>query len=209
MIGLLGGTFDPVHLGHVRTVDNLLASFSWEAFHVIPCHRPVHKPDTQASATARLAMLKLALPQCVINPLEINRKTPSYTITTLQTLRKKYPKSPLVFVLGQDAFNKINQWHEWDNLLNYSHFLVINRPGYTLSQSPASQQLFMQHQTQDPALLQQKTHGLIVCYQQAPEAISSQAIRAQLQQGNLPAKQLPPAVTNYIQAHGLYGLKRL
>src|SRR5687768_13270840 len=119
-IGILGGTFDPIHLGHLRMAIELYESLNLARVHLIPCYTPVHRAQTVASAEERLAMVKAAIanePVLYADDREIKSKKPSYTIDTLLSLKEEFPDTPLCLFVGIDAFLGFLSWHRWEEIL--------------------------------------------------------------------------------------------
>ncbi len=132
MIGVFGGTFDPVHLGHLRPALEVHQALRLKRTHFIPCGTPVHRDRPVADARSRLAMLELAVrpvPGFVVDDREINRQTPSYMVDTLISLRQDFPQEPLCLLLGMDAFAQFKQWKSWQQILELANLLVMRRPG--------------------------------------------------------------------------------
>ncbi len=135
-IGLFGGTFDPVHTGHLRSAVELTEQFALERLHLLPNHRPVHRGTPQATTDQRINMLTLAtehLPQLVVDDREARRDKPSYTVDTLTAFREEFPDATLVFFMGVDAFSAFDSWHRWQHILSLAHLVIIDRPGFELN----------------------------------------------------------------------------
>ena len=131
-IGILGGTFDPVHYGHLRTALELFQILNLAEIRFMPCQIPVHKDEVHADPKHRLAMLELALagtPEFKVDHRELQRSTPSYMIETLISLRKEYPDTPLALIMGSDAFINLATWNSWQELTDYAHIVVAIRAG--------------------------------------------------------------------------------
>jgi nicotinate-nucleotide adenylyltransferase len=134
-IGILGGTFDPIHFGHLRTALELCDALNLAQVRLIPCYQPVHRKLPAASPQQRLAMVKEAIagePALQVDTCEIDRQGPSYTIDTLQILSKNFPNTPLCMIMGIDALLSFSSWHRWEEILTLSHLIVAHRPQYQL-----------------------------------------------------------------------------
>jgi len=130
LLGILGGTFDPVHEGHILLARHALQQLNCERVEFIPCRLPVNKAPSQATPQQRLDMLALATAEYSnfsINCCEIERSQPSYMLLTMQQLQIQYPKHHLVLILGMDAFNGFQQWFQWQEILRYCHLAVGQR----------------------------------------------------------------------------------
>lgn len=206
-IGLFGGSFDPVHLGHVALAEALLARFPFQEIRFLPAARSPLKAQATDNLH-RVAMLELAINDkqgLTIDARELNRPPPSYTIDTLKALRAELDeKVPLVFILGQDSFAELYRWKDWQQLTDYAHLLVVNRPD-----SPAQLPAIMRNWCASrfrPAhdALTDTPHGGIWQVETPPHAIASRDIRAALRAGKDTRHWLNPAVADYIAQHHLY-----
>ncbi|HHR6130329.1 TPA: nicotinate-nucleotide adenylyltransferase [Providencia alcalifaciens] len=206
---LFGGTFDPIHYGHLRPVEALANQVGLQKVILLPNHVPPHRPQPEASPTQRLEMVKLAIqnnPLFTVDTRELQRNTPSFTIETLSELRQELGhEQPLAFIIGQDSLLSINTWHGWTQLLDKCHLLVCARPGYaTHFTDPDMQQWLQQHQVQDPQVLSQTPYGSIFIGDTPLVNISATEIREQLSEGLACEDLLPSAVYRYIQQQHLY-----
>ncbi|EMI5492511.1 nicotinate-nucleotide adenylyltransferase [Providencia stuartii] len=206
---LFGGTFDPIHYGHLRPVEALAKQVGLEKVILLPNHVPPHRPQPEASPTQRLEMVRLAIqdnPLFTIDTRELERNSPSYTIETLTTLRKEMgSEQPLAFIIGQDSLLSINTWHGWEQLLNNCHLLVCSRPGYATNFSdPQMQAWLAEHKTDDPNQLSHTPSGYIFLGDTPLVDISATEIRKNLNSGQLNSNLIPPAVMSYIQQQQLY-----
>ncbi|MCL2308788.1 MAG: nicotinate (nicotinamide) nucleotide adenylyltransferase [Proteobacteria bacterium] len=134
-VGLLGGTFDPVHRGHLAIARGVGAHFGLDQVRLIPAREPVHRAAPAAGAHHRLAMLRLATapyPELVVDTREFDSPQQNYTLWTLQSLRAELPNTPLLWIIGEDAFAQLPGWHRWQELFDVAHFVVINRAGSPL-----------------------------------------------------------------------------
>lgn len=206
-IGIFGGTFDPIHYGHLRAALELYQILDLQEVRFIPCQTPVHKQSTLTSASHRLAMLQLAIEGVAgltLDSREVNRNTPSYMIDTLQSLRQDFPKEPLCLILGTDSFLSLSGWKQWQNFLDIAHIVVALRPGYRLSPCSELERMIHHHQATDKADLQENKHGLIYVQLITQLDITATAIRQQISAGYNPSFLLPEKVWHYIQQHKLY-----
>lgn len=206
---LFGGTFDPVHFGHLRPVEALAQQIGLARVLLLPNNVPPHRPQPEASSTQRLEMLRCAIrdrPLFDIDTRELRRETPSWTVATLEELRaERGPQQPLGFIIGQDSLLSLSGWHRWQDLLSLCHLLVCKRPGYAAEMaSPEMQHWLDAHLADDPQQLHQQPAGLIWLADTPLVAISATEIRQRRHQGLSCAHLLPPAVIDYIDQAGLY-----
>ncbi|MCC7327058.1 MAG: nicotinate-nucleotide adenylyltransferase [Burkholderiales bacterium] len=212
-MALLGGTFDPVHYGHLRFADEVRRSLGLSELRLVPARLPPHRAGPAAAAADRLAMLHLAVsefPGLVVDERELRRGGKSYTVTTLEELRGEDALRPLLLLVGADAFRGLPSWHRWQELFALAHLVVVARPGVALDEAlPAPLAVERKARlTRDPAILLSTPAGAI--YEQAisPQPISASMIRAQLERRNdghaAVSALLPPAVLAYIDRHHLY-----
>lgn len=209
MIGILGGTFDPVHPGHIYIASELARKFHFSELRLIPCYLPAHRQAPSASALDRLNMLELAIkdhPELSIDKREFERQGISYAIDTLKSIRSEIAKDEsLVLILGMDAFNSLHEWKEWQDLLKYCHLLVINRAGVSPTFGAELTALLEAHQIQDPVSLKTKAAGSIYFQNLNPMDISATELRNQYQElKKQPAIFQIAAVAHYINQHKLY-----
>jgi len=210
-IALLGGTFDPVHYGHLRLADDVRRALALEQVRLVPAREPPHRSRPRASPRDRVAMLDLAVrefPGLVVDAREIERAGKSYTVDTLAALRADGPATPLALLVGADAFRGLPSWYRWKDLFELAHLIVVPRPGAALESglSPDLATEWHARRTADPRDLRTRTAGSIYVQPVSPQPISSTAIRAALGEGHPVeiAGLLPPAVLAYIQSNGLY-----
>lgn len=199
--GFYGGTFDPIHQGHLQSALYVQQACQLDSLDLLPCHLPPHR-DSPSSSTHRAEMVRLAIapyPQLQLNLLELQRDTPSYTVDTLTELKQQYPADILCFVIGMDSLCYFTRWHRWEDILALSHLLVLQRPGYSAASGDAPK-LLQQFGRQSTAALREAPHGHILLLQNPPVDISATAIRS----GEAPANQQIVAVQAYIDQHGLY-----
>lgn len=203
MLGILGGTFNPIHNGHLSIAYDVYQHLGLSVVHFVPCYTPVHKPDPIHSVTPeqRLAMLELALqnqPFAKVNRIEIERKGASYMIDTLRQL-KQSTQEALVLILGTDAFNGLHQWKQAQSILDYCHIVVCQRPGERNQQTH-----FNSHIIQDKQQLKQQAHGYVYFYAVNPVSCSATLIRENRDNIDLLNQYLAHPVIDFIQQHNLY-----
>lgn len=208
MLGFYGGTFDPIHQGHLQLALYVAAHCQLSCLQLLPCHLPPHRAHPGVSSAHRAAMVELAIapyPQLRLNSLELSKNSPSYTVETLQQLRAQYPTDTLLFVIGMDSLNQFQRWHRYQDILQLCHLVVLQRPGYSATE-PATASLLQRYQVTDVAQLRQQRCGGILLLQNPRYDISASQIRHALQNNSDP---VPPelqiaAVSSYIRQHGLY-----
>ena len=212
-LGILGGTFDPIHYGHLELARELLDTLPLSAVRFIPAGNPPHRMAPAASAADRLAMAALALqtyPGLEVDAREIARPGPSYTVLTLEELRAESPSRPLALIVGADAFLGLPSWYRWRELFALTHVVVVARPGSTLdlAHSPALRDEFELRNARSADVLVGAPAGAIVVQPVTPHDISATSIRAELSRGaaGIDAVRglLPPAVLAYIERNQLY-----
>lgn len=199
--GFYGGTFDPIHQGHLQSALYVQQACALDSLDLLPCHLPPHR-DSPSSSSHRAEMVRLAIapyPQLQLNLLELKRDTPSYTVDTLTELRRQYPSDILCFVIGMDSLCYFTRWHRWPDILALCHLLVLQRPGYSAASGDAPE-LLQQFGCPSVAALCESSSGKILLLQNPPVDISATAIRS----GAAPATQQIAAVQAYIQQHALY-----
>ncbi len=207
-----GGTFDPIHLGHIQSVQHLAQQIGLSKVMLMPNHVPPHRPQPQANAQQRLAMLEIATAGnelFAIDTRELNKDTPSWSVESLRQIRQEQGDAPLAFIIGQDALLTLNHWHCWTELPRLCHLLVCVRPGYPhVHPDGQIQQWIDQHRTTDLQTLQHQSSGHIYLAATPPFAISATEIRHRLQQGKACDDMLPAGVAEYIRQTGLYRHQR-
>lgn len=207
-IGILGGTFDPIHYGHLAIAEFLSTHCPLQQIQFVPCLLPPHRQPPQASPGQRLEMIRLAIanhPHWIANDIDFQRPGPSYMVDTLTILRQQLPQTPLCLILGMDAFMNFNQWHDWQKIMTLAHLIVVNRPGFKLPESEWGQTLLAQTQLHSGNDLTQSLAGGILLQEIPPSPISATTIRQHLP--NL-QNDVPPPVAKYIQQNKLYSSVR-
>jgi len=207
VIGILGGTFDPIHCGHLRSALEVQEQLSLRALHLIPCHVPPHRSPPVAAAEHRAAMAARAVagvPGFVLDRRELRRPGPSYTVVTLEELRSEFgPNTPLLLLLGRDALAGFARWERWRAIPTLAHLVVLERPG----ESPTAADLPVPEGVQrapTAEALGSAPAGLLWSQPVTQLAISATFIRQQLHAGYSARFLVPDSVYDYIQHKGLY-----
>lgn len=211
-IGLLGGTFNPIHFGHLRIAEELRENLQLDQVRFIPSANPPHKNQPKVTAQQRADMVSTAIdkhPTFVLDTQELDREGASYTIHTLQQLRQQFgPECSLCFIMGSDAFVKLETWHEWENLLDYCHIVLVSRPqdaGNPQPEiSPRLQTFISNHYTENPDDLSETPHGLIHMQSVTVLAVSSSMIRTLAKQQKSIRYLTPSTVVKKILDQKLY-----
>ncbi|TDG12520.1 nicotinate-nucleotide adenylyltransferase [Seongchinamella unica] len=207
-VGVFGGTFNPVHYGHLRSALELCELLGLDHLALMPCAQPPHREAPDCSAEQRAAMVELAVrdePRLRCDRRELAREGLSYTVLSLEELRSELgPGCSLSLVLGCDALLKIDSWFRWQELLELAHIVVIARPGWHFPATGPVADWLAAHRTDDRAVLRHRTHGHILVEELRPLAISSTEIRDLLRAGRSPRYLLPAPVLDYIEQGQLY-----
>ncbi len=198
MIGIFGGTFDPVHLGHLRTALEVYEALGLEALRFVPLGRAVHRPPPHFSAELRLAMLEAAVadqPGFVVDRREIDSGSPSYTVHTLASLRAELgDEASLCLLMGRDAFAAFHTWREPDRILGMAHLVVMDRPGEPLFLEGPLETLVAGRITADKAALARAPGGRVLFQPVTQLAVSATDIRGRLAAGRSVRWLVPDAV---------------
>ena len=205
-MGVFGGTFDPVHQGHLCTVASVRQQLDLAHVLFVPAARPRLRSVPTASATHRLEMLKRALasePSFDVNDLELGRDGPSTTVLTLEALHYDYQETPICFILGIDAFLGFPQWHRWTELLGLAHFVVMSRPGIVLPVERPT--WWVRAETTDLSMVHRRRAGSVVMVEVPPMDVAASNIRERLRVGDDISHSVPKSVIDYITEHQLYG----
>jgi nicotinate-nucleotide adenylyltransferase len=208
-IAVLGGTFDPVHFGHLRSALELTEQ-GFDEVRLMPCHVPVHREVPHCCAQQRFEMLQLAVknePQLTIDRHEIDRQGQSFTVDTLTALRSELGNEvSLNLIMGMDAFLGLPKWREWQRIIALANIVVIARPGFVLPADGVMQQFFSERRIGSIEAIRQTPYGRVVVQQLALLDISATRIRTLLRRGQSARYLLPEAVWDYIEQHRLYRL---
>lgn len=209
LIGILGGTFNPIHHGHLRMAQELADSLNMQEVRFIPSANPPHKPAPKVSAEQRAEMVQLAIqhnPRFKLDKLELARTGPSYTIDTLESLYHQNEETALCLIMGTDAFLSLDTWHRWKELMRYCHIILVQRPA-NQQQAALNQTLttfLEEHYTEDSTSLNLQRSGFICMQQITALTISSSLIRVLISSKKSINYLTPSSVEKYIQKHHLY-----
>ena len=211
-IGIFGGTFDPIHFGHLRSAFELSQTLGLAEVRFIPCYQPVHRKEPLASPETRLEMVRAAIGnQSVlkVDDCEIVRKGPSYMVDTLEELRKKLPNSPLCLIMGIDALLSFPSWHRYEDILKLANLVVAHRPQYHLPHTGIIAEIIKHRLKQNPVVIHENLAGNIILQPVTPLEISATDIRKQIAMGKSPRYLLPDSVHKYIEEHGVYSISQI
>ena len=206
-IGIFGGTFDPVHIGHLRLALELKQQLGLDEMRLVPCQKPPHRDAPQASSIQRAEMLSIALegcPELQLDTRELRRDKPSYTYDTLLELRAELGEEvSLVLCMGEDAFAGLSTWYCWQELIHLAHMVVISRPGWNLVEFGEVRDFLHKHQ-RDANVLDYARAEAVVLQSLRLLPISATEIRAQIHAGKSAQFLMPEGVWKYITQHNLY-----
>ena len=202
MIGIFGGTFNPVHNGHLQLAKQALERLALDQVHFLPCANPVHRGAPQVSNQDRLNMIRLSIAnegQFSVNTLELDRGGPSFMIDTLREVREQYPHESISLMIGADAFNGLLSWRQPTKILNLAHLIVCQRPQVRLNKD-----IFNERWVQSAEDLQREKFGHVLPLAIKQSSCSSTEIREQLSVSKSVISCLPKSVLEYIVNNHLY-----
>ena len=210
-LGLFGGTFDPVHYGHLRLAEEAIAHLGLGGVRWMPAGQPPHREAPQVTATQRLDMVRRATagnPRFSVDASEVEASAPSYTVHTLERLRRELgDRQQLVLLVGADAFAGLASWHRWRDIFTLAHIAVSHRPGFPVETASLPLELadeFNARRQADASALQAAPAGAIVTFAMTQLAISATQVRKLLANDLSARYLLPDDVLDYIQIHSLY-----
>lgn len=204
LICLFGGTFDPVHYGHLKPLNELQQYLAADAVYVLPASVPPHRPAPLASSEQRQNMLQLALreyPGFILDSRELERSGPSWTVLTLQSFRQQYPDASLCLVMGSDAFNGLSSWYHWQQIPQLANIIVIERAGMKTAKRP---DWATEHLVRDVDSLRESKSSSILFVSLKGYDISATEIRQRMAQKLDVTGMLPDKVIDYIRQNGIY-----
>lgn len=209
LVGIFGGSFDPVHNGHLRSMVELDEALSLDQLRLMPNRQSPLKGQPGASSEQRLAMLQLATkhqPNWLIDKRELGRSGPSYTVDSLLELKQEViDDAHLCLIMGTDAFTAFDQWHQWQAILELAHLVIMARPGEHLPEQGVVAKLLSEREVGSVSELTDQTTGNILLQKLTPMRVSATEIRHRLQAGHSIRYWVPDSVWEYIRKHQLYG----
>lgn len=211
-LGLLGGTFDPIHFAHLRLAQELAESLGLSGVRFVPAGTPPHRAQPRVAASHRLEMVRLAIagnPLFEADDREIRRTGICYTYDTLAELRGELGERPLCLLMGADAFAALTTWHRWQELFDLAHIVVAHRPGFALAELQGSlpgplREIFLRRLVTAAPTLCVNSAGSVLTREITGLDISATHIRGMLAQGSSPRYLTPDPVLEYIEHHRLY-----
>ncbi len=210
-IGIFGGTFDPIHYGHLRTAFELLQALRFNEIRFMPCGSPPHRNDSVADAELRLQMVRVATDTqtgFVVDDRELRRDGPSYSVDTLAALREEFPNESLGLIIGMDAFLGLPKWHNWHKILQLAHIVVAHRPGWRAPDMGPLGDMLTESGTHRLDDLHQAISGHIYIHAVTQLEISSSEIREMVGLGRDPRFLMPEGVRELIEQSGCYGARQ-
>jgi nicotinate-nucleotide adenylyltransferase len=209
LVGIFGGTFDPVHYGHSLTIAELLNTIPFEKILVIPNSLPPHRENSQASFSHRYKMTSLAfrdIEKTVVDNRENLRTGPSHAIETVKQIIAEEEKTKVILIVGSDSFDGIHSWYKWRELISLVDFLILKRLDMPLSKNKNVQDLISPTRFSEDLLLDRKAKSIFEI-EMTPLRISSSLIRENIAKGKSIDNLINPLVKEYLKKHGLYGSK--
>ena len=212
MIGILGGTFDPIHYGHLRPAREVQQALALGQVRLIPAGEPPHRAAPKADAKQRLQMVERAIveyPKFVVDDREIRHAGLSYTVETLESLRTEHGERPLCLIMGIDTFLDLESWHRWQQIPEMAHIVIMQRPGWSVNSidTSALPKWTTRRLAPDAQTLSNSKFGRILLKMVTPQDISASRVRAAIARGESVRAWIPPAVLDYIRAERLYGFR--
>jgi len=206
-MGIFGGTFDPIHFGHLRTAFEMLQALRFDEVRFMPCGSPPHRESPVADAELRLRMVQVATEGqhgFMVDDRELRRPGPSYSVDTLTALRSEFPLRSLALIIGMDAFLGLPKWYQWREILQLAHVVVAHRPGWRAPDMGPLGELLADRGTHRIGDMHQAKSGHIYIHDVTQLEISSSEIRELVAAGRDPRFLMPDAVRNVIEQSGCY-----
>ncbi|MBT8136751.1 MAG: nicotinate-nucleotide adenylyltransferase [Gammaproteobacteria bacterium] len=209
-IGVFGGTFDPIHYGHLRTAHELQRALQLSEVRFLPCGLPPHREPAIATGEQRVAMVRAAVSderRFIVDDRELHRDGPSYSVDTLLALRAEFPTRSLCLMVGMDAYLGLPKWYQWRQILQLAHLVVAHRPGWVAPDTGPLGELLADRGTQDIDDLHRARAGRIFIHAVTQLEISSSAVREMISAGDDPRYLMPDAVRDLILETKCYQLE--
>lgn len=206
-LAYFGGTFDPVHYGHLRCADEAREKLGLKNLYLLPAGIPPHRASPQTTTRQRLDMLQLAqmeFPALKIDERETHREGPSYMVETLQELRAGFPQHPLLLLIGQDAANLLHTWFHWQELFSLAHIVILTRPSITREYRQDVAEQIQRRLHVDPQKLLCSQAGGVLQLEVVSIDVSATNIKELIRQGRPLGSMMPAAVIDYINKNRLY-----
>jgi nicotinate-nucleotide adenylyltransferase len=206
LIGIYGGTFDPIHNAHLAIVLAAKSELQLDEVRILPCYKPVHGKSPVASAHDRLRMVELAVADhkgIIVDDCEYQRETPTRTMDTLKILKENFPKVTCCLIIGMDNLLSFTTWYQWEKIFDWAHIVVAERPGYVLPKEGKIIDVLKARSSDDKGVLQTSRAGAIVFFSAPQLELSSSEIREALD-GGKESNKIPPKVQEYIKQQHLY-----
>tara|TARA_Y100000590_G_scaffold223407_1_gene252714 strand:+ start:9468 stop:10130 length:663 start_codon:yes stop_codon:yes gene_type:complete len=208
LVGIFGGTFDPVHNGHTETIRSLLNLITFKEIRVIPNGIPPHRPSVIASTSERLQMVSMAfnsLDNIVVDDREIKRRGPSYAIDTAKEVINLYDScSSICWIMGTDAFSSIDSWHRWEEFLDLVNIIVMSRPDKTIDKNTISYKILKERQIDNKEDFISSKKGKVLSIKVRPVKVSSSKIRHNIFSGKPVDEMIFQEVAGFIERTKLY-----
>jgi len=206
-LALFGGTFDPVHYGHLRCADEARQKLGLENLYLLPSGTPAHRDEPRATANQRLDMLLLAqgeFPSLAIDERELLRSGPSYMVDTLQELRAENAGRSVLLLIGQDAANRLHTWYRWEELFELANLVILTRPNEIEEyRHDLANKISKRLVTSVPELVNSEANNVLQL-QVSPIDISATTIQSMMRLGRSPKSMIPDAILEYIDENALY-----
>jgi len=206
-IALFGGTFDPVHYGHLRCADEARQKLGLKYLYLLPAGSPAHRDTPQATVKQRLAMLELACREFAflrVDDRETRRSGPSYMVDTLREVHAGLPGRSILLLVGQDAANQLQTWFHWEQLFDLAHIVILTRPGACSQYQPELARQIQPRSVTDVRELRKSRAGLVLHMEVESIDVSASNIKRIIRQGSSPGPVLPASVLEYIEENRLY-----
>ncbi len=206
-MAIFGGTFDPVHYGHLRCADEARQKLGLKDLYLLPAGKPPHRDVPQATTKQRLDMLQLACPEfprLIVDDRETRRNGPSYMVDTLRELRNGFHDRPLLLLIGQDAANQLHTWFHWEQLFALAHIVILTRPGVAAEYTPELAIQIQNRAASNVQELHRSKAGAVLHLEVESIDISASGIQDIIRSGRSPGSMLPAAVSEYINKNRLY-----